>query len=337
MFHELSFRVDAPEGNFGMGPGAEAERQLRARIYGALKLKVFSVAWVTVRLGTPKWAQARALLLKERVLVGSAHVAEILEEDDESEWSLLHTPQVSGSFSLWDGHPEYKPGALPKNAHALNHSFVSEEFVAACERAGLQGVEFLRCKNAGRKASRDWYAALPAHSLGHGLDHPWFDRDRWVRHVQGDTRKRFSGIDTGQNQFHQFWLRPEAQGEPLVRELLEICPMPAKAESGLYGLKFLMAPRYLARVEPKDDFAYVPWGEDGPNREGKMMRFRQLMVRRRARDALVAAGVVKARDFLHVRTISQPEPGVVDLDAKYPPPGPMYSPEEVAAMKAQRP
>jgi hypothetical protein len=336
MRHELTFRIDAPGGNFGMGPGAEAERQLRARIYGALKLKVFSVAWVTVRYGTPKWEETMALLSKEGVLVGSAHFAELLDEEDapQSDWSILYTPQVSGSFSLWDDYPQYKPGSLPKNAHALNHTFVTGEFVAACERAGLRGIEFLRCKNAGRKAAPPWYAALPARALGHGLDHPWFDRGRWARHVGGDAGKRFDGIDTGQSQFHQFWLRPEAHSEPLVRELLQICPMPAKAESGLYGLNFVMARRYLARVEPKDDFAYVPWGEDGPNREGKMMRFRQLAVRRRARDALIAAGLFKPRDFLRVRSIAAPEPGVLDLDSQYPAIEPMFGAEELGVMRA---
>jgi hypothetical protein len=333
MRYELTFRVDAPGDDRQFT--SDVSEQYRKRIYGALKLKGFSVAWVSVRLGTPKWEEVRALLAKERVLVGTAHLAEILDEEDEWEWSLLSTRQVSGSFSLWDDYPSYKPGSLPKNAHALNHSFVTGEFVTACERAGLRGVEFLECKNSGRKAAPPWYAALPAHGLGRGLDHPWFDRERWVRHVQHDSHKRFSGIDTGQNHFHQFWLRPQAQGEPLVRQLLDICPMPKAPESGLFGLTFVMAPRYLARVQPKEDFAYVPWGEDGPNREGKMMRFRQLAVRRRARNALIEAGLFKPRDFLRMRTVAKPEPGVVDLDAKYPPPPPMYSAEELGAMRAK--
>lgn len=335
MHYNLTFRVDAPgdERQFG----SDVSEEYRKRIYGALGLKVFSHAWVSMPLGTPKWEEVRAYLVKERVLVGTAHLAEILDEEDEWEWALLATPQVSGSFSLWDDRPNYKPGSLPKKAHALNHSFVSGEFVAACERAGLRGIEFLECRNAGRKAAPPWYAALPAHALGHGVDHPWFDRDRWVPHVRHHAIRRFDGINTGQSQFHQFWLRKEAQSEPLVRQMLELCPMPAEPESGLFGLSFVMAPRYLARVQPKDDFAYVPWGEDGPNREGKMMRFRQLAVRRRARDVLVEAGLVKQRDFLRLRSISQPEPGVVDLDAKYPPPPPMYSAKELSAMKGQRP
>jgi hypothetical protein len=339
--HELVLRVDAP----GADPAAQVHSAhsaaVRKRVYGDLKHKVFSVSWITLRLGTPKAEQAFEVLQRERragtAVVGTAHFSERLTEEDEpqSDWCLLHTPQVSGSFSLWDDYPQYKPGSLPPNAHALNHAFVSERFVSVCERAGLRGIEFLRCRNSGRKASAPWFAALPARSLGNGLDHPWLDRERWVRHVAGDSWKRIGSIETGQSQFHQFWLRRETTAtEPLVRRLLALCPMPSDPPAGQLGLMFVMAPRFLARVEPDDDFAYVPWGEDGPNREGKIMRFRMLALRRRARDALVDAKLFKPRDFQRVRSIAEPEPGVLDLDARYPALGPMYSAEELDAMKA---
>lgn len=341
--YELSLRVDAPGDErsfFADSPSARA----RERIYAALRLKVFSSAWVHLSLGTSKADQAMAMLVQERqansALVGSAHLAEILAEEEEprSDWSLLHTPQVSGSFSLWDDYPEYKPGSLPKGVHALNHIFVSAEFRAVCERAGLTGLEFLRLRNAGRKAGPSWFAALPRHSLGNGLDHPWFDRSRWVPHVKHHARKRFDAIETGQSQFHQYWLREaEVRSNALVQRLLELCPMPNKAESGLFGLTFVMTPRYLAGAQPDEDFAYVPWGEDGPNREGKMMRFRMLALRRRARDALVAAGLFKPRAFKRVLSVAAPEAGVVNLDALHPPVPPMYAAAELAALRAREP
>src|SRR5688572_20781951 len=340
--HDLTLRVDAPDDDAPFSSAASAN--LRKRIYAELKLKVFSVAWVTLRLGTPKADEAIALLIREReagtAVVGTAHFSEKVAEGDEpaSDWCLLSTPQVSGSFSLWDDYPEYKPGSLPAKAHALNHCFVSERFVATCERAGLRGVEFLRCRNAGRKAVPPWFAALPSRPLGRGLDHPWFERERWVRHVQGDSHKRFDAIEVGQSQFHQFWLRPgAAESEPLLRRMLQLCPMPPKPESGLFGLSLVMAPRYLARAEPQEDFAYVPWGEDGANRKGKMMRFRLLALRRRARDALIADDLFKPRDFRRVRSVASPEPGVPDLDALYPPIAPMYSAEELSAMRRAQP
>lgn len=341
--YELTLRVDAPGDErsfFDDSPSARA----RERIYAALRLKVFSSAWVHLSLGTSKADQAMAMLVQERqansALVGTAHLAEILAEEEEpgSDWSLLYTPQVSGSFSLWDDYPEYKPGSLPKNVHALNHTFVSADFRAVCERASLTGLEFLRLRNAGRKAGAPWFAALPRHCLGNGLDHPWFDRSRWVPHVKHYARKRFGAIETGQSQFHQYWLREaEVRSNALVQRLLEVCPMPNKAESGLFGLRFVMTPRYLAGAQPDEDFAYVPWGEDGPNREGKMMRFRMLALRRRARDALVAAGLFKPRAFKRVLSVAAPEAGVVNLDALHPPVPPMYTAAELAALRAQEP
>jgi len=339
--YELSLRVDAPGDErmfFDDGTSARA----RERVYGALRLKVFSSAWVRLSLGTSKADQAMAMLVQERqansALVGTAHLAEILAEEEEprSDWSLLYTPQVSGSFSLWDDYPEYKPGSLPKGAHALNHSFVSAEFRAVCERAALTGLEFLRLRNASRKAGPAWFAALPRRSLGNGLDHPWFDRSRWVPHVRHHAGKRISEVNIGQSQFNQYWLRDaEVRSNAFVQRLLELCPMPGKAESGLFGLTFVMTPRYLAGIEPAEDFAYVPWGDDGPNREGKVMRFRMLALRRRARDALVAAGLFKPRAFKRVLSVAAPEAGVANLDQLHPPVPPMYTAAELAALRAR--
>jgi hypothetical protein len=335
---DLTLRVDAPGPAGGM-LGEESNR-VRQRVYAALKMRSFSVAWITLRLGTAKSEAALDLLLKEfragTALIGSAYLAESLAEDEapESDWTLLSTRQVSGSFSLWDDYPQCRAGTVPK-VHALNHTFVSEQFVAACERDGLRGVEFLRCRNSGRKAGPPWFVALPAHSLGNGLDHPWLDRARWAEHVRDYSRRRHGAVATGQNQFHQFWLRREAQADPLLARMLQLCPMPARAESGLDGLKLAMVPRYLASAEPPEDFAYIPWGEDGPNREGKMMRFRQLAVRRRARDALLGAGLFKPRDFLRLRSVAAPEPGVDNLDQRHGAVPPMYSAQELAALRAQ--
>lgn len=88
-----------------------------------------------------------------------------------------------------------------------------------------------------------------------------------------------------------------------------------------------------ARTLPDADFAYLAWGEDGPNREGKMLRFRQLAVSRRAHAALIAGGLFPERAFLAVRSVSTPEPGVALLDEQYPKVPPMYSQEELADLR----
>lgn len=205
---ELQFRVDAPRDDPD-GTSAVFSKQsqsLRDRIYKTLQLKPHSVAWVTIRLGTAKADRAFQVLLDERrsgrAIVGSATLMEFLDEDEIKlcDWHILNTRQVD-DFSLWDDYPSCKAGTLPK-VHAPNHSFVSEALASACERAGLTGIEFLRCQNRGRKHGPPWFAALPNEGLGNGVDHPWFDRPRWARHVEADSHKRVSAVGDGQNSFH---------------------------------------------------------------------------------------------------------------------------------------
>lgn len=338
----LTLRVDAPPA----GPdgatdflGPESER-VRTRTYAALRLKPRSAAWITLALGSPKAGRALDFLIEEcrleRAVVGSAYLLETLDaaESAQAEWSLLHTRQVD-DFSLWDDYPHCRAGTLPA-VHALNHCFVSEKFVACCKAAGLTGLEFLRCRNSGRKPGAPWFAALPARFLGKGLDHPWFDRERWVPHVAHDRHRRTSSIDTGQDTFHQYWLRHAEIGrDGLLRTLLALCPMRPEPGTGLHGLTLRMAARYLRAAQPDTDFAYVPWGEDGPNREGKMLRFRLLAVRRRARQALTSGGLLGDRDFQAVRSIDAAEPGVAVLDGHGEAPGPMYTEAELAALRAR--
>lgn len=341
---ELTLRVDAPPAAGSDGStdflGAESQR-VRKHVYATLHLKARSVSWVTLQLGTPKAERAIEFLVDERhrgrAVVGSAHLQETLDEKEraESEWAILNTRQVDGSFSLWDDYPQCRAGTLP-GENALNHTFVSARFAAFYEHAGLNGLDFLRCRNSGRKAGPPWFVALPKYFLGKGLDHPWFDRERWAAHVADDTKKRTTAIDAGQSAFHQFWLRPpQIERDPFLRKLLAMCPMPGEPGSGLFGLKFLMAPRYFAGSQPDADFAYLPWGEDGPNRLGKVLRFRLLAVRRRARQALTGAGLFKDRDFVGVRSLALVEPGVEILDRRGDTPGPMYSGAELAVFKAR--
>jgi hypothetical protein len=154
--------------------------------------------------------------------------------------------------------------------------------------------------------------------------------------VGDDPTRRSSSLDTGQNCFHQRWLRldlgPEAA---FLVPLLEMFPPPGPRESTLAGLTLVTVPRYWARAFPDADFAYVPWGEDGPNREGKPMRFRQLVVSRRARQVLLDARLLAPRALLAVRSVAVPEAGVEVLDDRHGPVPPMYTADELAALRLQ--
>jgi hypothetical protein len=335
---ELDVRLDARAAAGDETPAALSvpSQRLRAQVYKRLGLKTRSAAaWITLDLGTAKgWTLVEALAAEcraARVAVGAAIAREKPPEDGD--WFQLQTRAAYDSFSLWDDYPGYKAGTHPAG-HALNETFVSAAFVATVRDAGLKGVSFLRCQNKGRKAGPAWFLALPERPLGLGLDHPWLDRRRWVSEVGGDRTQRSSPLHCGQSQFHQCWLRDDLGADAeYVGRLLDLCPMPPKRVP-LQGLEFVTVPRFWARALPDADFAYLPFGEDGRNREGKILRFRKLALSRRARRALTDAGLFEEQAFLPFRTVAAPEPGVEVLDGRYEPIAPMHAPEELAALRA---
>ncbi len=67
-----------------------------------------------------------------RAVVGSALAREQMES--ERDWFHLETRTADYSFSLWDDYPSFKAGSHSKG-YALNHTFVSEAFVALYQRA----------------------------------------------------------------------------------------------------------------------------------------------------------------------------------------------------------
>ncbi|HET9734700.1 MAG TPA: hypothetical protein VFP62_05465 [Burkholderiales bacterium] len=336
---DLDVRLDARAAAGDETPAALSvpSRQWRARIYERLGLKAHSgAAWVSLDLESPKGWQAVGKVIEEcragRLEVGAAIARE--KPPVDGDWHVLQTGAAYDSFSLWDDYPGYRAGTHPEG-HALNETFVSEAFVDIAKKARLRGISFLRCQNKGRKAVPAWFAALPTQPLGLGLDHPWFDRQRWLREVAGDAKKRSLPLHCGQSQFHQCWLRDDCGADTgFIARLLELCPMP-RERVPLQGLEFVTVPRYWSGALPDTDFAYLPFGEDGPNREGKVLRFRKLAVSRRGRKALLAAGLFDAKAFRALRTVTTPEPGVELLDARHEPIPPMYTLEELAALRAR--
>jgi len=335
----LDVRLDARAAAGDETPAAlsvPSQRQ-RADVYRRQGLKAHGgAAWITLDLEIAKgWSLFDKLVAEcreGRIEVGSAIARE--QPPEEGDWFELQTRAAYDSFSLWDDYPCYRAGTHPEG-HALNATFVSEAFVATVRDARLTGVSFLRCQNKGRKAGPAWFAALPERGLGLGLDHPWFDRRRWASEVANDAKKRSSPLRCGQSQFHQCWLRDDLGADAgLVGRLLELSPMP-RERVPLQGLEFVTVPRYWAQALPEADFAYLPFGEDGPNREGKMMRFRRLAVSRRGREALIAACLFTAKAFLPFRSVVKPEPGVEILDSRHEPIAPMYTPQELAALRTR--
>lgn len=336
----LTFRADGPaDSPDGTWTGISDEsNHLRSRLYASLGVKARSGAWVTLTLGTRKGDAVLRGLAAEigagRAVVGAATFTETpgAAERDTARWFLLGT-RVVDDFNLWDAYPSCRPGTLPA-VHALNHTFVSSDFVQVCRERPLTGVSFLQCASRGRKAGDAWFVALPDRPIGRGLDHPWFDRVRWLADVRHRPARRTSAINIGQWHFHQCWLRDDVSHQAPLRDVLSVCP-PSPEYAPLSGVTIVTIPRFWSGALPQADFAYGPWGEDGPNREGKMLRFRQLYASARARAVLVDAGLFPGKAFLPVRHVDDPEPGVDVLDSAERPLHPMYTTAELDALRAQ--
>ena len=332
----LALRVDAGGRETFL---SSASVDTRRKVYAALGLKAYSVAWVRIVPGSAKGNSAIRQLRDWRdagdLVVGAAILTETFDDRDteQAAWFYLRTRTVD-DFNLWDPYPHCKPGSLPK-VHALNHTFVSSAFVSTVDRRRLTGLSFLRCESRGRKRAAPWFVALPSESLGRGVDHPWFDRTRWLRDVRDRPERRSSAIDVGQYGFHQCWIRKAAEREAPLDQILPLCPAPPAFTTGIEGLQIVTIPRYWSGVVPASDFAYVPWGEDGPNREGKTLRFRMLAVSARARAALLDDGLFDRKAFLPVRVIDTAEPEIEILDRPHARLPPMYPAFELAALRIQ--
>ena len=105
-------------------------------------------------------------------------------------------------------------------------------------------------------------------------------------------------------------------------------------DNGLLGLDFITVPRYWSGVFPDADFAYLMDGDDGPNREGKIMRFRRLAVSRRARRQLIDSGLFPEKVFLGLRSVASPEEGIEVLDQVHGPIAAMYLADELENLRA---
>jgi hypothetical protein len=257
-------------------------------------------------------------------------------EEPTSDWCILFTRWVDDSFSLQEDYPSCKAGSLP-DVGALNRTFVSQAFAHLFTRSGFTGLELLRCATRSRKPAPAWYVALPTEPLGNGLDHPWFDRARWTAFVRQSPEKLATSLDEGQSTFHQYWLRPEAASDADVALLLELCPQPPAPTTRIRGLNFSMVPRYLTRAEPQTDCAYVPWGIDWEDANGKNIRDRAIVVRRKVRRALLEAGLLKKGAFARLRSIPEPEPSVEVLDGVRPRFPPMYTASELHQLRQREP
>jgi hypothetical protein len=337
--YELFLRLDPhdPQPNWLHDPAAPA---LRKSFYRSLGLRGTDT-WVTIDPLAPKTADTldrlEVLVKSGAVAPGEVRLRESLtaQELDACEWFGLENRFFKGEpgYSVWDDYPACKSAAIPDGIHLFEDVLVSAMFRAVVETQRLGGLEFLRVREKSRKPKLAWHVAVARAPLGQGVDHPWFDRARWERYLREHAARTYDQDPARPpGHFSGGWIRDEAyRAEPLLARLLKL--LPEKSEQPLVGLTILPVARYSRAHLPPADFAYVPLGRDGPNRAGRLFRFRRLCASRRARDALLGAELIRERDAEPLLVVDAPPAGAPDLDRLHAPPPPMYTDPELATLR----
>lgn len=371
----LAFRVDPHPSWSGHSASADENQRARAEhdfqreLYASFGLELVSYAWAEIDLTSPRiediFTRLTELDAAGEARFGAGVLTEALtpEEQGTCEWFVItDTRQFDGhDFSLWDDYPRCRAYKIPASDHVVERQFVSHQFKGLVEEQGLRGVEFLWVEDRGKFRAEPWYQAIPRQAMGHGLDHPWFDRAKEDAYVRERLAER--GVDPdevfhpsrspaeypfghpvaafaahapefrqGTDGFESRFLRDEwSTGVDLHDRLLGMFTNRDDVALTVQRIN----PHFLRGAVPDADFAYIWWGPDGPNRDGKIMRARELCVNRRTRDLLVAARLVPAGKFTGVVLCDEPPPGVPDLDTGSPVPPPAYPDDILTGLRAE--
>ena len=188
--------------------------------------------------------------------------------------------------------------------------YVSARFKAVVEASKLGGIEFIWCPDVGKHRAPQWYLPICSHSLGRGLDHPWFDTK-----ALDDPGQR-CGIEYVRAELCR---RNARFSHPRLKELatllrsMEVLKRRPEVDS---------FPRYLRKYVPDADFARTS-EEFG------------LAMNCKARAILKRERVITDDDLIPTLILDRAPKGVPDLDRRYGPPAPPFSLEQLTAIRRQ--
>lgn len=329
----LSFRIDphpdrmasvSHEDKMGL------EQEIRLALYKEFDLKVYSYAWVSGEQGWPHWQRLlkrmEALGKTREAVFGSGILYEQNTEEEQIQcpWFLLRSPNMLEMFSLMDPYPTCKAFQLPPGKHVMERHFVSETFKRVVENEGLTGLDFLWVRDKGKYRAPQWYAAIAQEPIGHGIDHPWFDRSAYETSIKVSPMYK-----TGMTHFdNRYFLSDWSTGDILLDEIIHMFP---KDCLGLTLQSERM--RFLKKQIPRTNFAYH-WSDTDSRVDGRMVRYRELCLDRMAKDALCQAGVIKEANLVGIRLLDILPAGVSDLDAVECP-SPVFAEKEWPELRKQ--
>jgi hypothetical protein len=340
----LSFILLAPEGLAEKKEKAwETEHHALLRPLGA-KLKDY----VTDIETTPAHAAELLKLLqewrKEGARINGYGYGEELVDDDQTpvEWfTVWPTGTHYEHFENWwdylerpiqtlDNYLSVRADRVKPGVHvagSIAGVYVSDRFKAVVEANRLTGIEFIWIRDIGKYRAQQWYRPICPQCLGRGVDAPWIDvtklsgkgyqtRDPRGRHGQASADPKQYKSDAG----------PE---DPTVRKLLKVL---RSMELEKRPPQFESVPRFLRKYLPDTDFACTIL-DMAEYYEDVLHRQRGLAVDRTARDLLKTQGLVEEEHLKPVLIVERPPKGVDNLDRRYGPPEPAFSPEQFARIR----
>jgi hypothetical protein len=244
----------------------------------------------------------------------------------ENWWEELERPIETLGDYLRVRADRLKPGVHV--AGTFLQVYVSERFKAVVEAHRLTGIEFVWIRDIGKYRAMQWYLPVCSHCLGRGLDAPWIDATKLSGkgYQTLDPRGRHGQTSAESGQYK----REAYPTDPAVRQLLRLLRSMELLER--QPDEFEAVPRFLRKYLPDTDFAstvrdMADYGED------ILHRHRGLAMNRKARDVLKANGLVSDEECRPVLIVQRPPPGVENLDRRYGPPPPAFSPEQMARIR----
>jgi hypothetical protein len=246
-------------------------------------------------------------------------------EHFENWWDNLERPIETLGDYLSVRADRLKPGV--HIAGSPLQVYVSQRFKAVVEAHRLTGIEFIWCRDIGKYQAPQWYLPICPQCLGRGLDAPWID----VTKLSGkgyqtlDPRGRHGQASADPKQYK----RDAVPDDPTLRKLLrllhsmELLKRPEEFDS---------VPRFLRKYLPDTDFACTIL-DMAEYYEDVLHRHRGMAMNREARDLLKAQGLVAEEHCKPVLIVERPPKGVENLDRRYGPAEPAFSPEQFARVR----
>lgn len=262
-------------------PKADGEFQAAFREF--LGLPPLSDLWVEVDLSNSlpakliDWLEQQASLGRGHVVRGRMH--EILD---------LASPHW---YALQPVREKYPIDRNENGVECVGQGWamrMSDEFVRHISELHLTGVRFVAEPRTSRfRQRREWFEPIPTSAMGRGADHPWVDREAYLRDADDDERLPESAH--GIRSFGNNQMRPDAPG--LTDQLKRLINLFAPSE-----LYFEGARRVPRQHLPITDFAAFLSSD----------RRYDLCVRAGARDLLCGRQLLAPNDFVPVIVIEHP-------------------------------